>query len=161
MVKEDIRAILEELKSEQLEEGDILINLLHKIQAKNHNNYVSPEDAELVAEELKIPVSKVYEVLTFYSMFSTKPRGKHVIRICTSLPCHVAGGREIVEFIKQYLKVDFGQTTSDGLFTLEHSGCLGLCGVSPVIMIDDQYYGDLTVEKVKEILDSFKGGDVK
>ncbi|HDM70823.1 MAG TPA: NAD(P)H-dependent oxidoreductase subunit E, partial [Thermotogales bacterium] len=91
--------------------------------------------------------------------FSTKPKGKHIIRVCESLPCHVTGGREIVETLKKILGIDFGETTSDGLFTLETTGCLGLCGVSPVIMIDDEFYGDLTPEKVEEIIEEYRRGD--
>jgi len=156
-----LKALLEELKHEQLEEQDVLIYLLHKVQDHYQSHYIPPEVGDMIAEELNIPPSKVYEVLTFYTMFSTKPRGKYIIRVCTSLPCHVPGGREIVEFLKNKLGVEFGETTKDGLFTLEETGCLGLCGVSPVIMINDEYYGDLTVEKVEEILNNLKGGEAR
>jgi len=162
--REKIKELIEELRKEQLEEGDILIYLLHRIQDHYQSHYIPPEVGEMVAEELNVPTSKVYEVLTFYTMFSTKPRGKYIVRVCTSLPCHVPGGREIVEFLKNELKVDFGGTTPDGLFTLEETGCLGLCGVAPVVMINDQYYGDLTIEKMKEIIESLRkleGGDGK
>ena len=94
-----IKKIVEELKEEQLAEGDILIYLLHRIQDHYQSHYIPAEVGEMVAEELNVSPSKVYEVLTFYSMFSTKPRGKYIIRVCTSLPCHVPGGREIVEFL--------------------------------------------------------------
>jgi len=156
-----LKGIIEEIKKEQLEEQDLLIYLLHRVQDHYQSHYIPPEVGEMIAEELNVPPSKVYEVLTFYTMFSTKPRGKYIIRVCTSLPCHVPGGREIVQFLKQKLGVDFGETTKDGLFTLEETGCLGLCGVSPVIMINDQYYGDLTVEKVEGIIESLKGGEAK
>jgi len=156
-----LKNILQELKSEQLEEQDILIYLLHKVQDHYQSHYIPPEVGEMIAEELGIPASKVYEVLTFYTMFSTKPRGKYIIRVCTSLPCHVPGGREIVEFLKQKLGVNFGETTKDGMFTLEETGCLGLCGVSPVIMVNDEYYGDLSVEKVEELIENLKGGGAR
>lgn len=159
LAKEEIKKIVQEAKNERLEEQDILIYILHKIQEKVENNYIPEYAAEVVSEELKIPTSKIYEVLTFYSMFSTKKRGKYVIRVCTSLPCHVANGREIINTLKEELKIDFNQTTSDGLFTLEESGCLGLCGVSPVIMINNEYYGDLTPQKVREIINNLKGGE--
>ncbi|MEJ5257717.1 MAG: NADH-quinone oxidoreductase subunit NuoE [Fervidobacterium sp.] len=161
MDRSTLKALLEELKHEQLEEQDVLIYLLHKVQDHYQSHYIPPEVGDMIAEELNIPPSKVYEVLTFYTMFSTKPRGKYIIRVCTSLPCHVPGGREIVEFLKNKLGVEFGETTKDGLFTLEETGCLGLCGVSPVIMINDEYYGDLTVEKVEEILNNLKGGEAR
>lgn len=156
-----LKSILEEIKKEQLEERDQLIYLLHRVQEHYQSHYIPTEVGEMIAEELNIPPSKVYEVLTFYTMFSTKPRGKYVIRVCTSLPCHVPGGMEIVQYLKERLKVNFGETTKDGLFTLEETGCLGLCGVSPVIMVNDQYYGDLTVEKVEKILETLVGGEVK
>jgi len=156
-----LRNIINEIKEESLEERDMLVYLLHRVQDHYQSHYIPPEVGEMIAEELNIPSSKVYEVLTFYTMFSTKPRGKYIIRVCTSLPCHVPGGREIVQFLKQKLGVDFGETTKDGLFTLEETGCLGLCGVSPVIMVNDQYYGDLTVEKVNEIIENLKGGEGK
>lgn len=161
MVKVDldkVKEIVNKVKEETLEEGDILINALHAIQ-DHYNNFVPPEAAEEVARLLNIPVSRVYEVLSFYSMFSTKPRGKYVIRVCKSLPCHVTGGREIMETIKKKLGVDIGQTTKDGLFTLETTSCLGLCGVAPVIMINDQSFGNLTPEKLEEIIDGFRGDE--
>jgi len=149
------------IKKQALEERDMLINALHQIQNR-FGNYIPVEAAKVVAEELNVAESKVYEVLTFYTMFSTKPRGKYVIRVCVNLPCHVTGGRQIVETLKETLVVDFDQTTKDGLFTLERTSCLGLCGVAPVIMVNDEYYGDLTPKKVKEIIESLRArGDAK
>ncbi len=159
--REKVSALVREAKSESLEERDILINTLHKVQ-DYFGNYIPIEAAEIVAEELMIPKSKVYEVLTFYTMFSTKPRGKYVIRVCVNLPCHVTGGREIVQTLQEILGVKFGETTKDNLFTLETTSCLGLCGVAPVIMINDQYYGDLTPKKVREIIENLRnGGDAR
>ena len=149
---EEVKEIIENVRKEKHEEKDILINVLHEIQ-KHFNNFIPPEAVEIVARECKVPLSQVYEVLTFYTMFSMKPRGKYVIRVCTSLPCHVTGGKEIVETLKEILKIDFGETTKDGLFTLEKTSCLGLCGVSPVIMINEDFHGNLTPEKVKEIIE--------
>lgn len=155
--REKVSVLVQKAKSESLEERDILINTLHKIQ-DYFGNYIPVEAAEVVAEELGVPKSKVYEVLTFYTMFSTKPRGKYVIRVCVNLPCHVTGGREIVQILQEMLGVKFGETTEDGLFTLETTSCLGLCGVSPVMMINDQYYGDLTPRKVKELIENLRNG---
>jgi len=149
------------IKKQALEERDMLINALHQIQNR-FGNYIPVEAAKVVAEELNVAESKVYEVLTFYTMFSTKPRGKYVIRVCVNLPCHVTGGRQIVEALKETLGVDFDQTTKDGLFTLERTSCLGLCGVAPVVMVNDEYYGDLTPKKVKEIIENLRArGDAK
>jgi len=152
---EEVKGIIESVRKERLEERDILINVLHKMQ-KHFNNFIPPEAVEIVAKECGVPLSKVYEVLTFYTMFSTKPRGKYIIRVCESLPCHVTGGREIVETLKEVLGIDFGETTEDGLFTLEKTSCLGLCGVSPVIMINEDFYGNLTPERVREIIEEIR-----
>jgi NADH-quinone oxidoreductase subunit E len=153
-----VKEIVEKVKQETLEEGDILINTLHAIQ-DYYNNFVPPEAAEEVAKLLNIPVSRVYEVLSFYSMFSIKPRGKYVIRVCKSLPCHVTGGREVMEALKNKLGIEIGETTTDGMFTLETTSCLGLCGVAPVIMINDQSFGNLTPEKIDEIIERFRGDE--
>jgi len=159
--REAVAEMVRNIKKQALEERDMLINALHQIQNR-FGNYIPVEAAKVVAEELNVAESKVYEVLTFYTMFSTKPRGKYVIRVCVNLPCHVTGGRQIVETLKETLVVDFDQTTKDGLFTLERTSCLGLCGVAPVIMVNDEYYGDLTPKKVKEIVESLRArGDVK
>ena len=161
ITQEEIKEIVQEIKKERLEERDILIYTLHKIQERVENNYIPEVAAEIVSKELNVPISKVYEVLSFYTMFSTKKRGKYVIRVCTSLPCHVSNGRDIIDAIKDELKIDFNQTTSDGLFTLEETGCLGLCGVSPVIMINNEYYGNLTPERVREIIKDIRRGEKK
>jgi NADH-quinone oxidoreductase subunit E len=159
--REAVAEMVRNIKKQALEERDMLINALHQIQNR-FGNYIPVEAAKVVAEELNVAESKVYEVLTFYTMFSTKPRGKYVIRVCVNLPCHVTGGRQIVEALKEVLGVDFDQTTKDGLFTLERTSCLGLCGVAPVIMVNDEYYGDLTPKKVKEIIENLRArGDAK
>jgi len=153
---EKVRDIIEAVKKEQsLEEGDILINCLHRVQ-EVYQNFVPSEAAEIVAERLNVPMSKVYEVLTFYTMFSTEKRGRFVIRVCNSLPCHVTGGSKIIDTLFKELKTGFGGTTEDGLFTLEKTGCLGLCGVGPVMMINDQFYGNLTPERAIEIIADYR-----
>lgn len=154
-MKEAILEVIEKARK-TAEERDILINTLHEIQ-RMFGNFVPPEAIEVISEELKVPLSRVYEVLTFYTMFSTKKRGKYVVRVCESLPCHVEGGREIVRALKEELGIDFGQTTPDGLFTLETTSCLGLCGVAPVIMVNDEYFGNVTPEKVRELVKKMRG----
>lgn len=154
-MREAILEVIEKARK-TAEERDILINTLHEIQ-RMFGNFVPPEAIEVISEELKVPLSRVYEVLTFYTMFSTKKRGKYVLRVCESLPCHVEGGREIVRALKKELGIDFGQTTPDGLFTLETTSCLGLCGVAPVIMVNDEYFGNVTPEKVRELVKKMRG----
>jgi len=158
MIEGKVKEIIDNYKKNYDSSGEILIPVLHEIQKVYSNNV--PEDvAKEVAEYLNIPDSQISEVITFYSMLSFKKRGKYIIRVCESLPCHVNGGREVVESLKEKLGIDFGETTSDGLFTLESTSCLGICGVAPAMMINEEAYGNLTKEKVDAIIDSIKAGE--
>ena len=138
-----------------------IIDELHEIQSSDSKNYVDREKAEELSEKTKIPEAKIYGVATFYTMFSVKPRGKHIIRICRNLSCHLAGAENIVNKLKEELKIDFGETTEDGEFTLEESSCLGMCSVSPAMMIDEMAFGNLTEEKIPQILKKVREGDKK
>ena len=109
-----------------------LINEEYHYLPKNVLNYVS--------QELKIPFSQVYQVATFYTAFSLKPRGKHTIKVCMGTACHVRGSPRILDEIKRHLKIESGETTEDSLFTLETVNCLGACAIGPVVVIDDKYY---------------------
>ncbi|MBW6516338.1 MAG: NADH-quinone oxidoreductase subunit NuoE [Candidatus Cloacimonetes bacterium] len=131
---------------------DNLIYILHDIQDKHPQHYVSEEAVQAVSEFLKIPANHIYGVLTFYTMYSTKPRGKYIIRLCESPPCYLKGSNNILKKLKDILNIKTGETTTDGLFTLELCACLGLCGNAPVMMINDDFYGDLTEDKVKSII---------
>lgn len=153
---EILKERIKEIESHQLEKGDMILSSLHATQ-ELFDNSIPVEAAETISDELKIKVERIYELATFYSMYSTKPRGKHLIRICESLPCHVVEGIRIVNKLKELLKIDFGQTTKDGFFTLETTSCLGICGVSPVMMIDGDTYGNLTPEMVEEIVKKYIG----
>lgn len=140
-------------------ENKTLIEKLHNLQDKNKNqSFLSKEDLVKLAKEEKISPAKVFSVATFYSMFSTKPRGKHIIRVCENQSCHMDGGEAIIQTLERMLKVKVGETTSDGLFTLELSSCLGMCVQSPAMMIDDTPYGNLTRAKIEAILSPMKVG---
>ena len=114
-----------------------------------------------VARLIGTPPAQLNGFVTFYTMLSTQPRGKHVIRVCTSGPCHVSGAPGILASIKEELGIDVGETTPDGEFTLEGSSCLGICGVSPALMIDDDAYGNLTPGDLPRILDAKRAGGAK
>lgn len=129
-----------------------LIQILHEIQDADPQNYISKENLICLSEIMNIPVSDITGTASFYTMFSFQPRGKYIIRVCGSPPCHIMGAETIFEVISKELKIAKGETTSDGLFTLEETSCLGVCAVAPAIMINDTVYGYLTVERVKEIL---------
>jgi len=137
-------------------ERDQLLAILHELQRANPRNYLTGEDLRLVAEYLSLPLSAVHDAVTFYSMFSLVPRGRHIIRLCDSPPCHLAGAWSVLAALREELGIDVGETTKDGLFTLELTSCLGVCGVAPAMMIDDEVYGNLTPERLKGILTRYR-----
>lgn len=157
-----------ELKKEQVlkiikskpKEMEQLLAILLEIQKASGRNYVDRKWAKLVAEELGLPLTKVFDVLTFYAMFSTEPRGKYVIEICKSAPCHVSNGAAVVQMFEQELGIKIGETTADQLFTLQYSACFGACDQAPAVKIGDQIYGKLTREKVAELIESYRGVSV-
>ncbi|MGC8971335.1 MAG: NADH-quinone oxidoreductase subunit NuoE [bacterium] len=142
------------LKYEPRRENILLI--LHELQNSKPNQFLSKEDIEGVARYLGLPISKVYETATFYGLFSTKPRGKYIVRVCASTPCHVEGAEEIIKTLEETLGIKLGETTEDGLFTLEEVSCLGICGVAPAMMINEEAFGNLTSERAIEIINSFR-----
>ncbi len=105
-----------------------------------------PEEGVFLAD------SHLYSAASFYQMFSLKPTGAHVVRFCESAPCHVVGGREVLEALQKHLGLEPGQTSEDRKWSLFMSSCLGVCSVGPVFLVDDDVYGNVTAEKVPEIL---------
>jgi NADH:ubiquinone oxidoreductase subunit E len=130
-----------------------LIQILHL--AQKIYGYLPLELQEFIASSLDIPLSEVSGVVTFYSFFSTEPRGEHTIRVCLGTACYVRGGKKIVERLQSILGVDIGQTTKDGKFTFEIARCIGACGLAPAIMIDDVVYKQVNVNKLESILSKF------
>jgi NADH:ubiquinone oxidoreductase subunit E len=118
----------------------------------NRIGYIPRTEVEKLANELKIPPAKVFGAATFYSMFNTQPHGEHIVRFCEDAPCHVAGGRAVFDAIRTVLNLEPGQTSADGKWSFEMTSCIGVCGVGPVMMVDDAVYGNLTPERVAEIL---------
>ena len=114
--------------------------------------YLPAQALQEVSTTLRVPKSQLFSVASFYQMLSTKPRGKHVIQFCESAPCHVVGGREVWDAVSDHLKIEDGQTTPDGMWTLVTVSCLGVCGVGPVMVVDDDMYGNVTPAQVPEIL---------
>ena len=115
----------------------------------------SEDVTTVIAREMGLSLAHVYGFITFYAMLSTAPRGKYIVRMCKSAPCHVHGAVDIVKAMEDFLNIQVGETTEDGLFTLEYCNCLGICDISPAIMINDAIYGDLTPTSVKKILQRY------
>ncbi|MGE5550329.1 MAG: NADH-quinone oxidoreductase subunit NuoE [Bacteroidota bacterium] len=147
-------ARLDEIVTKHDRKPDRLIPILQETQSTY--GYLPEGAMRRIADALGIPVGKVYGVATFYSLFAVAPKGKHIIRVCESAPCHVRGAEEIFAALEAELGIAPGQTTADGFFTFEHTSCLGVCGVAPVMMIDDVVYGNLTMEKTREIIASYR-----
>lgn len=120
----------------------------------------SREVAAVIAREMGLSLTHVYGFITFYAMLSVEPHGKYIVRMCKSAPCHVRGAQEVVLAIEDQLGIKMGQTTEDGRFTLEYCPCLGICDVSPAIMINDKTYGDLTPEGVRALIKRYIREDI-
>lgn len=118
--------------------------------------YLPAQALEELSTILKTPKSKLFSVASFYEMLSTIPVGKHVIRFCESAPCHVVGGRLVYQALLDHLKVNPGETTTDGKWTLLTTSCLGICAVGPAFIIDDDVYGNVTASQVPEILAKYQ-----
>jgi NADH-quinone oxidoreductase subunit E len=129
-----------------------LIGALLEYQNSSAQNYLSEEDLREFAKETNLPISKLYSIATFYSMLSTQKRGKYIIKLCYDIPCYVNDSLSVLAEIEKVLGITIGETTEDGLFTLEYSSCLGCCDISPVMQIADTVYGNLTADKVASIL---------
>lgn len=131
-----------------------LIKILHK--AQEIFGYL-PRDVQLfVARKLGIPGAEVYGVVSFYSYFTTKPRGKHTISICMGTACFVRGSDKIVERMKEKLKIESNEITEDGLFTLKDVRCIGACGLAPVVMVDDRVFGRVKEEDLDGIINTYR-----
>ncbi len=131
-----------------------LIYILKDVQKAY--GFLSEDILTHVAKKIDIPLSEIYGVATFYSLFTTRPKGKHIVRCCNNAPCYVKDSTEVLQQIKSYLGIETGGTTPDGFFTLEFTSCLGLCAVAPVMMVDNEVYGNLTPEKAVAILKDYK-----
>jgi NADH-quinone oxidoreductase subunit E len=135
-------------------ERENLLAILQQIQAGNDDNSLHKKQLQQLAELMDIPVADIVSTASFYTLFSLKPRGKHIIRLCESPPCYIMGEENILEALETRLEIKLGETTADKMFTLETTSCLGTCGVAPVMMIDETVYGELTEEKTVAIIDA-------
>ncbi len=148
----------EKIKFDQLEiaigyynrQPEALIQILHR--AQELFGYLRPDVVEYVAQTLKLPASQVHGVISFYSFFSTVPRGKYTIMACMGTACYVRGAEQVVQAFEKELSIQRGQTTPDGLFSLKCVRCLGACGMAPVIMIGEDVHSKLRPDGVKKVI---------
>ena len=151
---ESILPILDDIILSFSNEGGALIPVLQSVQ--NLLGYL-PEDAlKHISFKLKIPFSEVTGVVTFYSYFSTIPRGEYIVRVCLGTACYVRGGKEVLSAFRNYLGINVGETTEDKLYSLEIGRCFGACGLAPVVMINDDVHQRVKPSKIKELLKSYR-----
>jgi NADH-quinone oxidoreductase subunit E len=134
-----------------------LLAILHK--AQKLWGYLDREVMDTIATEMKIPTAHIWGVATFYHYFNLKPQGKYVVSVCMGTACYVKGAGDILDTLKQELKINIGETSKDMLFTLAEARCLGACGLAPVVMVNDKIYGHLTQKKTVELINNLKAGE--
>ena len=149
-VIEEIKEYIKELNYEK----SALISILHR--AQETIGYLPRQILEVIASELKIPLAKVYGVVTFYSYFHTEPRGKYVINVCMGTACFVKGADKVLEEFERIIGIKAGETTEDKKFTLMGLRCIGACGLAPVLTINGKVYGKVSKDMVKGILEEYK-----
>ena len=153
-MEEKTKDEVEKILKQYTKEKDNLIKILNEIQVKY--GYI-PQIAQLcVADYLDMPLAQVYGVITFYSRFTLNPKGKYNISICLGTACFVKGSKELLERAKAKLGIEEGQTTADGMFSLDSTRCVGACGLAPVFTVNDEVYGKATVKKLDQVLDEYK-----
>ncbi len=136
------------------EKRDSLIPILQEIQTEV--GYLSEDALIAVGKHLKLPTSKIYGVATFYNQFRFEPVGKYHVQVCRGTACHVLGSATVLEELEKNLKVKAGQTTKDGMFSIEVVACIGACGLAPVITINGEFYAKVTTDSLKQIIEDYR-----
>jgi len=148
----DLTRIDEVLAKHRGEEG-ALIPILQ--EAQEIYGYLSEELLVGIGKRLHIPLSRIYGVVSFYAQFYTTPRGRYTVRVCRGTACHVRGGKHVLKAVQHHLGIAEGETTADFKFTFETVACLGACALSPVLLVNKNYYGKLTPAKVEQVLKQY------
>ena len=152
----DIKLKTKQIVKKYKGDKSALIAVLQDIQGAF--NYLPKEALNAAGSALGIPASRIYEVATFYNAFSLKPRGEHIVKICMGTACHVRGAAAIQDKMERTLGIMPGETSADKKFTLETVNCVGACALGPVVVIDTEYHGQVTMAKVDKIIGKLKEG---
>ena len=150
VAKKEIIEIIEKYANEKTP----LMMILSEVQSKF--GYIPLEVQEIISEETGIPVAEIYGVVTFYSFFSLKPKGKYVIGVCLGTACYVKGAQQVCDKFCEILNIKPGETTEDGLFTIDALRCIGACGIAPAVTINGKVYPKLTVNEVPKIVQQYR-----
>jgi NADH:ubiquinone oxidoreductase subunit E len=154
IIDDGTRAQIKQIVEENRGEAGALIRILQKVQGLV--GYLPPQALKIVSDELKVPLSEVYGIVSFYSFFSMVPKGKHVVHVCLGTACYVKGGERLLSAFARDIKLEPGAITEDGNFSLETVRCLGCCGLSPVMSIGEDVYRRVKPSEVKNIIASYK-----
>lgn len=133
---------------------DYVIEMMQDIQ--DELRHTPSEALEQITKRTKVPLARLYHIATFYKSFSLTPQGIHKIQVCTGTACHVKGAPNILDAFVRELEIKIGETTEDGKYTLDEVRCLGCCSLAPVVMINDDVYGNFTTKKIKSLLEKYK-----
>ncbi|MDK2800963.1 MAG: NADP-reducing hydrogenase subunit HndA [Clostridiales bacterium] len=150
--KEQEQKLYEVIKKYKGTKG-ALIPVLH--EAQEIYGYLPLKVQKIISKELNVPLTEIYGVITFYTQFSLNPKGKYKIGVCLGTACYVKGAGAIIDKIKEKLGIHVGECTEDGKFSLDATRCIGACGLAPVMTINDDVYGKLTVDDIEEILEKY------
>ena len=148
----EINKVMESYPKEKRYSLAILQDLQRKF------GFIPRESLEAVSAYLGIKLSSLYSMATFYRALSLKPKGKHVIRVCDGTACHIRGAPVLLDSLRRLLSVNPGETTADGIFTVETVNCLGACAIAPVMVVDGKYHSKVQPDQVEEILKMYRGG---
>lgn len=152
-VEQKVRKETEEILAQYRPEKDLLITILNDVQEKY--GYIPKQAQMAISEYLSIPMAEIYGVITFYSRFTLAPKGKYNISICLGTACYVKGSQKLLDRAKERLKIEPGQVTPDGKFSIDDVRCVGACGLAPVFMVNDEVYGNATVKQLDEVIDKY------
>ena len=145
---------IEEIIARYQDERTPLMMILSDIQ--NEYGYIPLDVQEIISEKTGIPVAEIYGVVTFYSFFSLKPKGKYVIGVCLGTACYVKGSQQVIDKFSEILNIKPGETSEDGLFTLDALRCIGACGIAPAITINGKVYPKVAVNQVPGIVEEYR-----
>ncbi len=154
MSEEEKYVLLNDIILDYEKKESNLIQILH--MGQTIFGFLPAEVQTFVAEKMDLPISKVGGVVTFYSFFSTKPKGEYIIRVCLGTACYVRGGKKIMEKLKELMGIEVGETTEDMKFSLEIVRCMGACGLAPAIRVNDRVYKRVNPNKLQQILKQYK-----
>ena len=156
VLNKDLASKIDKIITENDSDPTRLVGILLDVQDVIPKQYIPKEVAAYVGEELDVPLSRVYDVISFYAALSEKPRADYVVQLCKSIVCRVNGYPKIRENLEEILGINIGEITEDKKFALSYTACFGACDIAPAIRINERVYGNLTEEKIKEIISTLR-----